>query len=44
MTSIRVLRGIGTAPIADGVATLTTPTRELGVGIEVVHASYGGAR
>jgi hypothetical protein len=36
------LRGIGTAPIIDGVATLTAPTRELGVGVHFVHASYGG--
>jgi hypothetical protein len=36
------LVGIGTAPITDGVATLWTPTRELGLGTHVVHASYGG--
>ena len=35
-------KGIGTAPIDDGIATLTMPTRELGVGAHVIHASYGG--
>jgi hypothetical protein len=35
-------KGIGIAPIIDGVATLTTPTRELVPGINIVHASYGG--
>jgi hypothetical protein len=35
-------KGIGTAPIVDGVATLTMPTKELGVGTHSIHASYGG--
>jgi hypothetical protein len=35
-------KGIGTAEISDGIAVLRMPTRELGVGVHVIHASYGG--
>jgi hypothetical protein len=34
-------KGIGTAHIVDGVATLTTPTKSLPAGTLVIHASYG---
>jgi hypothetical protein len=36
------LAGIGTASITDGVAVLDRPTRELGPGEHLIHASYGG--
>jgi hypothetical protein len=36
------LLGIGTADIIDGVAVLDRPTRELGPGEDLIHASYGG--
>lgn len=35
-------KGIGTAPIIDGEATLTTPTRPLLPGDNTIHASYLG--
>jgi hypothetical protein len=34
--------GIGIAAIVDGIATLATPTKPLGVGVHPIHASYGG--
>jgi hypothetical protein len=35
-------KAIGTVPITGRLATLVTPTRELGVGTHSVYASYGG--
>ena len=35
-------KGIGTAPIIDGVATLSVPSRPLVLGQNVIGASYGG--
>ena len=35
-------KGIGTAPIIDGVATLAAPTRPLPAGDNPIRASYGG--
>jgi hypothetical protein len=35
-------KGIGTADLVEGVATLTAPTRTLGVGTHTIHASYSG--
>jgi hypothetical protein len=35
-------KGIGTADLVDGVATLTTPTKTLALGVHYIHASYGG--
>lgn len=35
-------KGIGTAPIVNGIATLTTPTRPLVLGDNPIQASYGG--
>jgi hypothetical protein len=36
------LTDLGTAPITEGVATLTPPAEKMGVGTHEVHASYGG--
>jgi len=36
-------KGIGVAPIVDGVATLRTPTRPLLLGQSMIQASYGGS-
>jgi hypothetical protein len=35
-------KGIGTAPIINGVAALAMPTKDLAVGIHIIHASYVG--
>jgi hypothetical protein len=35
-------KGIGVAPIVDGVATLAAPTRPLPAGVNPIRASYGG--
>jgi Bacterial Ig-like domain (group 3) len=35
-------KGIGTADLHDGAATLTRPTRTLPEGLNAIHASYGG--
>ena len=37
-------KGIGTAPIVNGVATLTAPSRPLLLGQNSVYAYYGGDR
>jgi hypothetical protein len=36
------LQAIGTAPIVEGVAILTTSSTELDIGLHHIHASYGG--
>ena len=35
-------KNLGTAPISDGVATLTTPSADLGIGRHFIYASYAG--
>jgi hypothetical protein len=39
---VAVCQGLGTAQVMNGTATLPAPTRALGVGAHLLHASYGG--